>query len=68
MYAVWKGCLLLFLLVDTGIICSVLVPIPAAAAIAAVIGIAGVPAAIFASHALERRWTARARAAAGDRA
>jgi hypothetical protein len=68
MYAVWKGCLLLFLLVDTGIICSVLVPIPAAAAIAAVIGIAGVPAAICASHALERRWTARARAAAGDRA
>jgi hypothetical protein len=68
MYAVWKGCLVLFLLVDIGIICSVLVPIPAAVAIAAVIGIAGVPAAIRTSHVLDRKWMARARAAAGDQA
>jgi hypothetical protein len=40
MYAVWKGCMFLFLLVDAGIIFSVFMPIPlavvAAAAVAAV--------------------------------
>jgi hypothetical protein len=41
MYAVWKGCMILFLLVDAGVICSVFLPVPAAASLPAAAGLAG---------------------------
>lgn len=39
MYAVWKGCVLLFLFVDIGIICSVFMPVAAAVLVPTVPGL-----------------------------
>lgn len=48
MYAVWKGCVILFLFVDIGIICSVFLPLAAAILVPAV------PAVVFLLYAFRR--------------
>lgn len=56
MYAVWKGCVILFLFVDIGIICSVFMPVVAAVLVPAV------PALVFLLYALRKliaRWVLR---------
>jgi hypothetical protein len=41
MYSVWKGCMLIFLVVDIGIIATVIVPLGAAVGIAAFLAVTG---------------------------
>lgn len=56
MYAVWKGCVILFLFVDTGIICSVFMPVIAAVLVPAVPGLVFL---LYALRKLIARWVLR---------